>query len=169
MAFAPNLAKKMYENLSVPELQKKYEELKTNYCFNTKEEQIGYIIKNYLNASNDTNNNSKRIALEELLKEKTGVEYKIEDKKFEIGLIDVINFVTSPKIDPFWTHVLIEYFEKVNVTEDEKINFLIELVQDKVSFNDFTKEVSQQKDANELYDKYKKIARDYVIHHSLKA
>ena len=37
MAFAPNVAKKWFENLSVEELEAKYEELKKNYCFNSKE------------------------------------------------------------------------------------------------------------------------------------
>ena len=31
MAFAPNVAKKWFENLSVEELEAKYEELKKNY------------------------------------------------------------------------------------------------------------------------------------------
>ena len=67
MSISPSLAKKNYENLSVEELEKKYEELKKNYCFNTKEEQIDYVIKNYLNASKEVNNNSTKVALEELL------------------------------------------------------------------------------------------------------
>ena len=91
MAFAPNVAKKRFENLSVEELEAKYEELKKNYCFNSKEEQIDHIIKNYLDASKNVNNNSTRIALEELLKEKTGKDYKIEPNRFEISLSDIIN------------------------------------------------------------------------------
>ena len=63
MAFAPNLAKKWYENLSVEELEETYEGLKKHYCFSSKEEQIDYIIKNYLNASKDVNTNSTKIAL----------------------------------------------------------------------------------------------------------
>ena len=118
MAFAPNVAKKWFENLSVEELEAKYEELKKNYCFNSKEEQIDHIIKNYLNASKNVNNNSTRIALEELLKEKTGREYKIEDKRFEISLSDIISFITSA--DPFWTTALSNYLEKLNEISDEK-------------------------------------------------
>ena len=45
MAFAPNLAKKWYENLSVEELEEKYDGLKKHYCFSSKEEQIDYIVK----------------------------------------------------------------------------------------------------------------------------
>ena len=41
-----------------------------DYCFSSKEEQINYIIKNYLNASKAVNTNSTKIALEELLKER---------------------------------------------------------------------------------------------------
>ena len=163
MAFAPNVAKKWFENLSVEELEAKYEELKKNYCFNSKEEQIDHIIKNYLNASKDVNNNSTKIALEELLKEKTGKEYKIEPNIFEISLSDIINFITNPSIDPFWTTTLSNYFQKLNeISEEEKIKFLIELVQDKNSFNEFTKEIVQTQNVRETYDKYKKNAQDFV-------
>ena len=163
MAFAPNVAKKWFENLSVEELEAKYEELKKNYCFNSKEEQIDHIIKNYLNASKDVNNNSTRIALEELLKEKTGREYKIEDKRFEISLSDIISFITSVDVDPFWTTALSNYLEKLNeISDKEKMRFLIELVQNKDSFNEFTKEIVQTQNVRETYNKYKKIAQDFV-------
>ena len=163
MAFAPNVAKKWFENLSVEELEAKYEELKKNYCFNSKEEQIDHIIKNYLNASKDVNNNSTKIALEELLKEKTGKEYKIEPNRFEISLSDIINFITNPDTDPFWTTALSNYFQKLNeISEEEKMRFLIELVQDNNSFNEFTKEIVQTQNVRETYDKYKKIAQDFV-------
>lgn len=163
MAIAPSLAKKWYENLSVEELEKKYEDLKKHYCFNSKEEQIDYLIKNYLNASIGVNNNSTKIALEELLKEKTGKEYKIESKKFEINLLDIINFIANPNITPFESTTLTNYFEKLNdVSEEDKICFLIELIQDKNSFNEFTKEIIQNQSVKDTYDKYKKIAKDFV-------
>lgn len=163
MAFAPSLAKKWYENLSVEELEEKYEDLKKHYCFSSKEEQIDYIIKNYLNASKDVNTNSIKIALEELLKEKTGKEYKIEPKKFEIKLLDIINYITNPSVDPFWTTTLTNYFEKLNdISEADKIRFLIELIQDKNSYNDFTKEIIQNQNAKEIYEKYKKIAIQFI-------
>ncbi len=163
MAFAPNVAKKRFENLSVEELEAKYEELKKNYCFNSKEEQIDHIIKNYLNASKDVNDNSTRIALEELLKEKTGKEYKIEPNRFEISLSDIINFITNPDTDPFWTSTLSNYFQKLNeISDEEKMRFLIELVQNKDSFNEFTKEIIQTQNVKETYDKYQKIAQDFV-------
>ena len=162
MAFAPNVAKKWFENLSVEELEAKYEELKKNYCFNSKEEQIDHIIKNYLNASKNVNNNSTRIALEELLKEKTGREYKIEDKRFEISLSDIISFITS--VDPFWTTALSNYLEKLNeISDEEKMRFLIELVQNKDSFNEFKNEIIQTQNVRETYNKYQKIAQDFVL------
>lgn len=161
MAFAPNVAKKRFENLSVEELEAKYEELKKNYCFNSKEEQIDHIIKNYLDASKNVNNNSTRIALEELLKEKTGKDYKIEPNRFEISLSDIINFITSA--DSFWTSALSNYFQKLNeISEEEKMRFLIELVQNKESFNEFTKEIIQTQNVRETYNKYQKVAQDFV-------
>ncbi len=163
MAITPNVAKELYKNLSVEELEAKYESLKKHYCFDSKEEQINYTIKNYLNASNDVNTDSTKIALEELLKEKTGREYKIEPKRFEINLSDVINFVASPNVDPFWTTTLKNYFEKLNdISESDKINFLIELVQNKDTFNNFIKEINSVQDAIEIYNKYKKIIMQFI-------
>lgn len=168
MAFAPSLAKKWYKNLSVEELEEKYEELKRCYCFNTKEEQIDYIINNYLKASKDVNNHSTKIALEELLKEKTGKEYKIEPKTFEINLVDIINFITHPEIDSFWATALSNYFQKLEgISEKEKMKFLIELVQDKNSFNEFTKEIMQTQNNKDTYDKFKKIAQEFISRNSI--
>lgn len=169
MAITSNMIKKRYENLSVEELEAKYKELEKNYCFNNKDEQISYVINNYLNVSKRTNDNSAKKALEELLKEKTGKEYKIYPKEFEITLIDIINYVTNPEIDVFWTNTLYNYFQKLEeIKDDEKIKFLIELVQDKPAFNEFTKEILQTENFREIYEKYKKIARDYVVKNSKK-
>ena len=141
--------------------------IKEKYCFNSKEEQIDHIIKNYLDASKDVNNNSTRIALEELLKEKTGKEYKIEPNRFEISLSDIISFITSA--DPFWTTALSNYLEKLNeISDEEKIRFLIELVQNKDSFNEFTKEITQTQNVRETYDKYQKIAQNFVSRNTRK-
>lgn len=169
MAFAPKLIKERYANLSIEELEKKYEDLRKDYCFSSKEEQINYIIKNYLNASKAVNTNSTKIALEELLKEKTGKEYKIEPKKFEINLLDVINFIVDSSVDPFLAANLTNYFEKLNdISEKDKIRFLIELIQDKSSFNNFTKEIIQNKNAKEIYEKYQKIATQFISLNSRK-
>ena len=104
------------------------------------------------------------------MKEKTGKEYKIEPKIFKITLIDIINYVTNPKTDPFWTITLTNYFQKLEqIDEAEKMSFLIELVQDKTSFNEFTKEIIKTQNVTETYDKYKIIARDYIRRHMIKA
>ena len=170
MAFSSQIAKKRFENLSIKELEERYNALKKNYCFDTKEEQISHIINNYLYASKKINDSSIRIALEELLKEKTGKEYKIEPKIFKITLIDIINYVTNPKTDPFWTITLTNYFQKLEqIDEAEKMSFLIELVQDKTNFNEFTKEILKTQNVTETYDKYKIIVRDYIRRHMIKA
>lgn len=164
MAIAPNTLKKRYENLSIVELEEKYELLKQDYVFENKEQQINYIIKNYLNASMQANNNSTKIALEELLKEKTGKAYKIEPKRFEITLIDVINNLVDYDVDPFWNSELSRYFKDLDgVSDEEKIKFLIQLIQDKNNFNEFTKEIISTNDVKAIYEKYKSIAEKYCL------
>ena len=168
MAYAPSLAKKWYEDLSVEELEKRYEELKVHYCFNSKEEQINYIIKNYLSASLSANVNSTRIALEELLKEKTGKDYKIEPKKFEITLKDIIDFIANPNTNLLLNITLFNFFnELIEVNEKEKINFLLGLIQEKSLFNEFTKEIEQLKNISEIYERYKKLVYDYIMENSI--
>ncbi|GEM_PF-7052286 len=168
MAIAPNVVKKLLENKSIEELEAEYEDLKKNFCFDSKEEQIDYDIKHYLKASNRVNNDSRRIALEELLKEKTGKDYSFEDKKFEITLSDIIGFVTNSNVDPFWGKMLTDFFEKLNdIEEKEKKRFLLELVQNEESFNTFLKEAARAQDAKETYEKYKKIARDYCAKNNM--
>lgn len=162
MAFAPSLIINQYKDLSIEELEEKYDELKKNYCFETKEEQIKHIVDNYLDASHDVNTNSTKVGIEELLKEKTGKEYKIEPKTFEINLSDIINYVVGENKDPFWISALNNYFQKLdNVSENDKIKFLIELIQNRNSFNEFTKEIMGSQNVFETYEKYKKIAEEY--------
>lgn len=168
MAFSPGVARNLYENLSVEELEEEYEKIKKHYCFNSKEEQIDYIIKEYLYASKNTNTNSCKIALEELLKEITGKEYKIEPNVFAIDLPDVINFILKPNNDLFWSTTLLNFFQQITwISEDEKKRLLFILVQDKKLFNDFIKEVLQTKNVVETYDKYKEIAEHFYSMNSI--
>lgn len=166
MAFAPSLAKKKFENLSVEELEKKYEEIKKNYTFETKEEQIEYMLKNYLNASLNTNNRSTKIAIEELLKEKTGKEYAFVPKYQEYNLKDVIDFISKTNVDSSWSTVVTDFFNKIeDISEKEKIVFLFELMQDKTSFNAFINEISESNHYKEIYDKYKQILKKFMASH----
>ena len=163
MAIAPVILKKNYANLSVEELEAKYDELKKSYCFESKDDQIKSIIKNYLNSSYSANTTSVRKALEEVLKEKTGKEYSIEPKTYEINLADIIKFLSIA--NPSWENLLTEYLQKLpTVTDQEKMRFLVELIQDRASFNDFTREISNTQDVESTYNKYKQIASEYVSH-----
>ena len=170
MAISPELARKHLENLSVEELEEEFNKLKKEYCFESKEEQIDYLIRTYLHASLKTNNNSRKIALEELLREKTNNYYVIEPKVFDLTPGDIINHVTNPREDPFWTTTLINYFNKlVAVPNDDKVNLLIGLVQDRQIFNEFTKEIVKSNDVRGIYEKYKEIVRNYRLNNSIKS
>ena len=169
MAIAPNVVKERLKNLSVEELEAKYEEIKRTYCFASKEDQIGYIMHTYLNASRNTNNKSIKIALEELLKEKTGKDYTIEPKYFEITVTDIINYITHPNVDPFWTNTFSNFFNKLtDVDDNDKKKFLFELCQDKNSLNEFSKEIMPTQNPRETYDKYNEIAKQFVASHTFK-
>ena len=138
MAIAPSFIIDRCKDLSVEELENLYEIEKKEYCFESKEQQIDYIVKEFLYPKDDSIKN----VIEQLLKEKTGKDYNIEPKTYEINLLDIINYVVDSSKDPFWITTLSNYFQKLNiVSENEKMEFLIELIQDKKSFNEFTKEI----------------------------
>ena len=128
MAIAPSFIIDQYKDLSVEELENLYEIEKKEYCFESKEQQIDYIVKEFLYPKDDSIKN----VIEQLLKEKTGKDYNIEPKTYEINLLDIINYVVDSSKDPFWITTLSNYFQKLNiVSENEKMEFLIELIKDK--------------------------------------
>lgn len=164
MAIAPSFIIDRCKDLSVEELENLYEIEKKEYCFESKEQQIDYIVKEFLYPKDDSIKN----VIEQLLKEKTGKDYNIEPKTYEINLLDIINYVVDSSKDPFWITTLSNYFQKLNiVSENEKMEFLIELIQDKKSFNEFTKEIINSQNAFETYEKYKKIAEKYCNTHRM--
>lgn len=165
MAFSYKLVKNWYKDLSVKELEKKYKEIESNYRFDSKDSQIKYYLENFLNASHGTNTNSTRRGLEELLEEKTGKKYTIEEKYFEIDLADLINYISkNTKLLPK-KNSLIEFFDKLTeVEESEKFEFLVYLVQSHQNFKDFVSEVNQASDESvyrSIFDKYLEIAEKY--------
>ena len=82
---------------------------------------------------------------------------KEENKKYNENsiLLNLIKDNSGP--DPFWEDCLIKYFENVNKTEQEKIEFFSNLINDKELFNEFTKEIVGPSNLDELFDKYNKI------------
>ena len=162
MSFSSNLVKENYKNKSVKELEKMYNDLKSDFCFESKESQIKYILDNFMNASHNTNIDSTRKGIEELLKEKTGKEYKIEEKYFQITLNDLINYISNNTSLIFDKTSLINFFNKlIDVDEDEKCMFLICLIQNNKNFNEFANEIKSNQDINELFEKYLEIADDF--------
>lgn len=162
MSFSSNLVKENYKDKSVKELEKMYNDLKSDFCFESKESQIKYILDNFMNASHNTNIDSTREGIEELLKEKTGKEYKIEEKYFQITLNDLINYISNNTSLIFDKTSLINFFNKlIDVDEDEKFMFLICLIQNNKNFNEFANEIKSNQDINELFEKYLEIADDF--------
>lgn len=164
MAFTKEIAKEMYKDLPIDELKKEYEIAKKNYSFIFKKDFIKYTVDNYLNSSISANDEANIKALEELLKEKTGDDYSVTKNAYIIYLEDIINYVADPKIDPFWTEALYNYFNKLDmITEDAKIDFLIGLYQNKQLFNEFTRDIIKPIDCFDIYCKYRKLVKDYLM------
>ncbi len=107
--------------------------------------------------------------LEDILKERGNEKYIIKENEFEITLYDIINFISNQNNDPSLNDKLTNFFEKLNIMKEEKIKFLIEIVQDNVSFNNFIAEISNESNENEIYEKYKKLAVYYCAMHSIDA
>lgn len=160
MAFAPSLAKQWYKDLSVEELEKKYKELESNYYFKSKEEQIKYILKCFMNSSSDTNINSTRIAIEDLLKEKTGKVYKMKTKTFKLTTTDIIDYFAKFSTYKIDKALLVDFF---NTLENDEENqwFLLCLFQNEKYFKDFLKELKNNQNKRTIFEKYLKLAKKY--------
>lgn len=60
--------------------------------------------------------------------------------------------------DPFWRECLNNYFKNVNKTEKEKVDFLSNLSNNKNLFNEFTKEIVNPINVDEIFEKYKTLS-----------
>ena len=102
-----------------------YNDLKSDFCFESKESQIKYILDNFMNSSHDINISATREGLEELLKEKTGKEYKIEDKYFQITLNDLIDYLSNNTNLLSEKTIIVNFFNSLTEIEEEKCEFLV--------------------------------------------
>ena len=71
-----------------------------------------------------------------------------------INLEDLIKNI-SP--DPFWQTNIKKYFDNLNKTNGEKVEFLQNIILDKQTLNNFTKDINSSVNPNDIYDKYIKI------------
>ena len=162
MALSSNIARDSYKNLSIEELEKRYENMKRNYCFHTKDEQIEYIINNYRFDKPEITIDDYKKALEKLLKEKTGSSYKLKPQKFKIKLKDMINFITKHG-NPCLANIFMNFLEKLKYTpEYRKRKFVLEMLNSKMFLDEFSKEAMQDNiNANLIFKKYQKNLNNY--------
>ena len=125
--------------------------------------------KNY--KKNTANPNQKSyISIKKTMLDDNGMEYEVEEKH-EIFNIDedakrftlkqLIEKSTVP--DPFWENCINNFFNKINKTEDEKINFLQKLSLNQHLFNKFTKEIVKPLDVEQIFEKYNKLLNNNDI------
>ena len=107
--------------------------------------------------------------IEELLYEKTGKEYKIEEKYFQITLNDLIDYISNNTNFLFDKTILVNFFNRLTeIDEEEKCEFLICLIQDNKNFNEFINEIKTNQEIKALFEKYLEIADNfYRINHRI--
>lgn len=169
MAFSSNLVKEWYKDKSVEELEEMYENLKSNFCFESIESQIKYILDNFMDASHNTNLNSTREGIEELLKEKTGKEYKIQEKHFDMHLNDLIDYISKNTSLLSDKTTLIDFFNKLtDVSEEDKLSFLFCIIQNNKNFNEFINDTYKNQEAKIVFEKHLAIADNfYTMNHRI--
>ena len=59
--------------------------------------------------------------------------------------------------DPFWEECINDFFNNVNKTEDEKIEFFKKLSLDQHLFNEFTREIVKSLNKDQIFEKYNKL------------
>lgn len=162
MAFSSKLIKELYKDKSVKELEEMYEDLKTEFCFESIENQVKYILDHFIDASHNTNLNSTRKGIEELLKEKTGKEYAIQEKHFEIHLNDLIDYISKNTSLLSNKAILTDFFNKLtDVSEEEKLSFLFCITLNNKNFNDFINDINKNHEAKMVFKKHLEIADNF--------
>lgn len=81
-------------------------------------------------------------------------EMKFKNPNFiEETLDDIINKITN--VDSFWKITIKKYFDSLtNKNDNDKIKFINKLVLNKDLFNEFTKEILNPINSEEIFDKY---------------
>ena len=93
-----------------------------------------------------------------------GTSYEVEEKIIipdseqeakKFTLEQMIKENAGP--DPFWEDCINDFFNNVNKTEDEKIEFFKNLSLDQHLFNEFTREIVKSLNKDQIFEKYNKL------------
>lgn len=128
--------------------------------YNNQEEAKNEILKEYnekvVNEEKQTIGSIRKTLLDE-----NGMPYEVEEKIIipdseqeakNFTLKQLIKENAGP--DPFWEDCINDFFNNVNKTVDEKIEFLKNLSLDQHLFNEFTKEIVKPLNVNQIFEKY---------------
>ena len=87
--------------------------------------------------------------------EKQMSEDEAQSSKLDANSLNDI-IMKAVESDPFWATKINEFLDSLNsVKYDDKVSFMIKLINDKNNFNDFTKKLTKPYDALNLYKSYK--------------
>ena len=116
-------------------------------------------------AKNNVNQEKEQIlSIRKTKLDENGMEYEVEEqhimfnpaedaKKFTLKQM----IIENAGADPFLHECINNFLDNVNKTLDEKFDFLSSLVNNKILFNEFTKEIVKPVDADEIFEKYNKL------------
>lgn len=166
MAYSPHVAKGWYQHLSVQELEQLYEDMKNSPRFASKEAMILDTAEYRLDASRNTNFESRLTAIEELLTEKTGKKYYFQAPVYHITYLDVINTLEFKTEDPNVRERLTKFFKALHIWNKFKTEFLFDIVQDDKIFSEFYHDVVHNKNVKQVYKKHSKIIDIFISRNS---
>lgn len=116
---------------------------------------------------NENNANEEKDSILTIRKTKldeNGMEYEVEEQHIVSDMAEDAGKWTLKQLikenaesDSSLEDCMIQYFANVNKTVDEKIQFLNRIVSDQYLFNEFTKEIAESLNADEIFEKYKKL------------
>lgn len=86
--------------------------------------------------------------------EKQMSEEEAKSSKFDANTLNDI-IIKAVESDPFWSIKINEFLNSLNgISYDDKVLFMIKLINDKKKFNKFTKELINSKNSEDLYNKF---------------
>ena len=167
MPVGPYAYKNEFKNLTVEELEDKYNDLKNVIGFNSKDDYIRFEVQNSLSEYVVSNYYSEKVALEQLLKEKSGKDYyfKSEEYSDEIVIEDYIKYASrndenkekalsqflNSLSDEEYTNISNELLLYENDKESLQYEFIIGLCTKNDSYESFFDELQNTNDAYNLF------------------
>lgn len=153
MAIGPSIYREEYKNYSNDELERELKKLQEYLCSDELKKERQEEIEKGIDDNNCVTNIETAInVIKDLISSNNVKNHNTAESKAEITLK---NLIKENSLDPFWADCFTNFFNQINKTEDEKLEFFKKVLSNKELFNNFSKDILKTSNKDELFEKYK--------------